>query len=183
MSGRVLLRVATLALLLAPYALPPSAYAKGSFDKILVYGEGEALEVTDPLLLPFDAFNDFSAPYPGTPSITTPGLFIVRGANDTHTGDFTPIDSLRFFPHSQSASDQPFVYYEGLVNGWSEYDAKWYFAKPIAAEALAQALDAPSPYPLTSIPPTFLVLLGTGAGAVLVYMGRKVIRTKAPANP
>jgi hypothetical protein len=96
--------------------------------------------VTASSLLSFDAFNDFSSPISGSPSVTTPGILIVRGATDLRTGEWVPIDTLRFFSTSLSAGSKPFVYYEGLVNGWSEYDAKWYYAKPEAAAALKELL-------------------------------------------
>jgi len=180
MKGRVSLTAALLGLMGA-LALAVPAFAKGTFDRLLVYGEGQAIPVTDPSLMAFTAFNDFASPYPGTPSLTTAGFLIVRGAIDPTTGEFLPVDTLRFFPTSEGEGSRPFVYYEGLVNGWSEYDHKWYAAKPEAAAALQELLAADRPGPVPQTPSALPLLalsaiMGMVLSAAAITVARRIFR-------
>jgi hypothetical protein len=162
-------RAVSLALLVTLLAVVPTS-AKGSFGKLIVYGEGEAVEITHQDLLAFDSFNEFSAPYRGIPSVTTPGLLIIRGAVDSRTGQFVAFDSLRLFP--ETSSSDAFVYYEGLVNGWSEYDHRWYAARPEAGEALLAALGSSAADARGTSPSTVLIATTVIAGAVGFLSGR-----------
>jgi hypothetical protein len=174
MNSRSYLFAVSLAVLAA--LTTASVNAKGSFNCFLLYGDGKAIEVMDSSLLLFDTFNDFSTSIPGSPSVITPGFLIARGATDNRTGDCTPIDTLRFFPSSLGAGSKPVVYYEGLVNGWSELDGKWYYAKPEAAAALERLLLYDEARGSAVFPPQWLALVlsalagiavGTGATALL----------------
>jgi hypothetical protein len=162
-------------------AVTPSAAAKGAFAKVIVYGAGLAVESSDPSLMRFDAFNGFSNAYPGTPSVTDEGYLIVRYAQDQRTGEYLAVDSLRLWPTSLSSGSIPFVYYEGLVNGWSEYDHKWYEAKPEAARAVQQILESeadPSSRPSIASP-VALVLSGLAGIAI----GVTVMTILRPSRP
>ncbi len=177
MNGRSCLFAVSLAVLAA--LTTTFVNAKGSFDCLLLYGDGKAIEVTDSSLLPFDAFNDFSASIPGSPSAITPGFLIARGATDNSTGECTPIDTIRFFPSSLGAGSKPVVYYEGLVNGWSELDAKWYYAKPEAAAALQQLLLSDEPRGSAGFPPQWLVLiLSTLAGIAVGSVATALLKRR-----
>ncbi len=115
-------------------------YAKGPFSKVMIYAEGLAFESSDSALMDFGSFNRFETTYPGTPSVTGAGYLIVRLGLEQETGEYVAFDSLRFFSTSLGEGGKAYVYYEGLVNGWSEYDGRWYEAEPEAAEKLNQLI-------------------------------------------
>ncbi len=178
MNGRAyLLAVALAALAVLPTA---SVSAKGSFNCLVLYGNGKSIEVTDASLLPFDAFNDFSSSIPGSPSVITPGYLITRGATDNSTGQCSPIDTIRFFPSSLGAGAKPVVYYEGLVNGWSELDAKWYYAKPDASATLERLLLPDERSGSAGFPPQWLALaLSALAGIAVGSVATALLKRRA----
>jgi len=169
--------LAPLTLVVCLGAAADGASAKGAFDKLAIYGDGSAIETSDSQLLAFDALNDFSAAYPGTPSVFNPGYLIMRYALDQRTGEYTAIDSFRFFP-PDDIQPKAFVYYEGLVNGWSEYDAKWYEARPSAAQSLRAVIDgaASNSAGTTDGPPGTLV--AGVAGLVIGVLGTLMVNSR-----
>ena len=69
-------------------------------------------------------------------NITGPNLKdAVRVTDPALTTDFFAFDRLHYYP------DTGFVYYDGLVNGSSEYDGKWYTAKPEIKTVFESALS------------------------------------------
>lgn len=126
-----------LALLLA---LIPSitALAKGGFSFITVTGPNleDTVRASDPALTEdFFAFADFyrnetEAPAnPGTDyEITRYQVdhFVTGQREITYVagGREVAFDRLHYYP------DTGFVYYDGILNGSSEYDGKWYTAQP-----------------------------------------------------
>ena len=99
-----------------------AVFAKGSFAFISITGPDlkEAARISDPALTEdFFTFADFyrdSTEAPANPGV---GYEIMR-----HYAEKAPFDKLHYYPETG------FVYYDGIVNGWSEYDKKWYTAKP-----------------------------------------------------
>ena len=122
-------------LLLALFVPAFRVFAKGEFDYLLVKGPGitDELDITDPSLTGnFFAFADFSKG-----SITAPvdpgqgyqifRIYVVDGKDQ-------PFDQLHYYPYTG------YVYYDGLINGSSEYDGKWFQADPAADAPFRNAL-------------------------------------------
>lgn len=113
--------------------------AKGEFDYITVKGPGITgeIDVTNPALTQdFFAFADFSQGEIPAPVDPGQGYQIVRvyvEFTDSKPKDL-PFDQLHYYPYTG------FVYYDGLVEGSSEYDGKWYAANPSAEEPFRGAL-------------------------------------------
>ncbi|MFN8405511.1 MAG: hypothetical protein U0V48_18460 [Anaerolineales bacterium] len=100
-------------------------YAKGAFSFIAVTGGSlkQEARVTDSNLT--EDFFAFSVFYENkTKEPEDPGVgyeitrYFVEGTRET------AFDRLHYYP------DSGFVFYDGLVNGSSEYDGEWYTAKP-----------------------------------------------------
>ena len=113
-----------LALLLA-LSTSITVSAKSSFAFISITGPElkEAVRLSDPTLTAdFFTFADFFRD--GTEAPVDPGIgyeitrYFVEGSRET------AFDKLHYYP------DTGFVYYDGIVNGSSEYDGKWYTARP-----------------------------------------------------
>lgn len=146
-SGSIFYATIILGLLL--FCVPP-AWAKANFSKIVISGGDltSAVEVTDPALPDFFSFSDFP-----TAGITKPknihvsdGYIVSRGWEENDL--FTAWDSLFYFPKDDGTGG--YVYYEGLINGWSEYDGKWYLASAEGDAAMRRLLrltDSRSPQP------------------------------------
>ena len=121
--------------LLALLVFIPNVYAlaKGDFDYVTVKGPGITgeIDVTNPALTQdFFAFADFSKGDVPPPADAGQGYQVVRvyvEFTDSKPKDL-PFDQLHYYPYTG------YVYYDGLVEGSSEYDGKWYAANP-AAEA------------------------------------------------
>jgi hypothetical protein len=118
------------------------AEAKGNFDKILVFaGISACIEVDDPSLSGFFSFSDFSErqSWPAAPG---EGWLIARYASDQNTGEPVPVDHIWIYPPSSHSG--PLVYYQGLVNGSSEYDGKLFEGNPEAWLKLQSLVEASS---------------------------------------
>jgi hypothetical protein len=114
-----------------------TAFAKGNFAFISITGSNlkEAVRSTDPALtMDFLAFFDFSqkTEAPANPGV---GYLITRYYIDS--AQETAFDHLHYYP------DTGLVYYDGIVNGWSDYDGKWYAARPEIKSAFESALPGP----------------------------------------
>jgi hypothetical protein len=108
--------------LLVPTA---AAFAKGNFDYITVKGPGITgdISITNPALTQdFFAFADFSLGSIEAPADPGQGYQVVRMYVKGSSAD--PFDQLHYYPYTG------YVYYDGIVNGASEYDGKWYAANP-----------------------------------------------------
>jgi len=53
---------------------------------------------------------------------------ITRFAQDESNGRLVPFDRLHFLPNE--GEEPGLVYYDGIINGSSEYDKEWYKAHP-----------------------------------------------------
>jgi hypothetical protein len=112
-----------------------TAAAKGNFDYVTVKGPGITgeINITNPALTgDFFAFADFSKGNIASPAAPGEGYQVVRvyvmDNNDQ------PFDQLHYYPYTG------YVYYDGVVNGSSEYDGRWYAANPAAEEPFRAAL-------------------------------------------
>lgn len=116
---------------IALLVLPMSALAKGGFDYVTIKGPGVTgeINVTNPALTAdFFAFADFSAGEIAPPADPGQGYQVVRvyvEFTDSKPKDL-PFDQLHYYPYTG------YVYYDGFVEGSSEYDGKWYAANPSA---------------------------------------------------
>jgi hypothetical protein len=109
--------------------------AKGQFSFIVVTGGPltDAVHLSDPALTEdFFAFADFYQNKTGAPADPGVGYEITRYYINGHTE--TAFDRLHYYPESG------YVYYDGIVDGSSEYDGKWYTAKPEMQKAFETAL-------------------------------------------
>jgi hypothetical protein len=127
-------------------------FAKGAFDYITIKGPGITgeINVTSPALTQdFFAFADFSKGSIEPPVNPGEGYQILR----VYVVDLNPqvFDQLHYYPYTG------YVYYDGIVNGSSEYDGKWYIANP-SVEAPFKAVLAERAR-LTWIPLAGLVVL------------------------
>jgi len=116
-----------------------TVFAKGSFAFIRITGPDltEAVQISDPALTTdFFTFADFFRNKTEVPAEPGIGYEITRYYVDA--GRESVFDMLHYYP------DTGFVYYDGIVNGSSEYDGKWYTAqsaiKPIFETALANQI-------------------------------------------
>jgi len=115
----------TLLVTLCFLAIPSIALAKGPFSYITIKGPGISgdLSVTDPVMLDFFAFADFSKGGIAEPSNPGEGYEVIRSFVDENN-KVQNWDLLYYYP------DTGYVYYDGLINGSSEYDKQWYVARP-----------------------------------------------------
>ncbi len=145
------------------------AMAKGTFAKLVISGGRltSGIEVTDPALLGFMSLSDFSRAKTQRPDSVGDGYIVTRFEQD-NAGVFIAWDRLRYYPNSSGSGGS--IFYEGLINGASEYDQQWYLASPEADAAMRQVLatsTSNSPAPAQSILP-FVVLATLMMAAILV---------------
>lgn len=129
------IRVAFGMALLVAFVASIAAFAKGGFSFISIKGGNlkEELRVTDPqLTTDFFAFADFSQDKTEAPADPGVGYEITRYYVDASRE--TAFDRLHYYPETG------FVYYDGIVNGSSEYDGKWYAAQPEIRKIFESAL-------------------------------------------
>src|SRR5215510_8332395 len=102
-----------------------TALAKGEFSFITVSGAklADKVRISDPTLTTdFFAFADFYRNKTEAPTDPGMGYEITRYYLDGNRE--IAFDKLHYYP------DTDFVYYDGIVNGSSEYDHKWYISRP-----------------------------------------------------
>ena len=137
--------------------------AKGEFDYITIKGPGVTgeINVTNPALTgEFFAFADFSKGPVDPPANPGEGYQIVRVyVVDTKPA---PFDQLHYYPYTG------YVYYDGLANGSSEYDSKWYMANPSANDPFRAVLAERAR--LTWIP--FVALVVILGGFFIAYRSK-----------
>ena len=153
----------TLALLL-PSA---SVLAEGQFDYIVIRGFGivEDINISNPALTQnYYAFADFSKGEVNPPADPGIGYQVVRMYAKDSKG--IPYDQLHYYP------DSGYVFYDGIVNGYSELGTKWYLANPTVEEPFRAALAENAR--LTFIPLGVFIVLLIG---FLVYYFKKPKQT------
>ena len=112
-----------------------SVQAKGPADRIIVTGPTIAGEMLLTLpetnyLLSFAVMEDFSAGAVDEPVSAGSTFYEMERQFLTNDGDFQTFDRSRFYPESG------YVFYVGVEDGWSEYDNKWFHARPEARELI-----------------------------------------------
>jgi len=125
-----------------------TVFAKGSFAFITITGPNLRSEVraTDPVLTTdFFAFADFYRNRVDVPANPGEAYEITRYYID-HTRE-SAFDRLHYYP------DTGYVFYDGIVNGSSEYDGKWYRAVPEIKTAFEKALSAQAVAPVVDVEP------------------------------
>ncbi len=120
--------------------IPTSALAKGSFSYLTVKGPrlNEDLKVTESALLNFFTFADFFKGSVDVPANPGEGYEVTRTFVDSETRRVQNFDMLHYYP------DTGYVYYDGLINGSSEYDGKWYKAHPEVEAEFRSELAKPA---------------------------------------
>ena len=130
------LRIVTGFALVALLITSTTTFAKGGFDFITITGPNlkEAVRVTDTsLTTDFFSFANFYEDKTKTPEDPGEGYEITRHYEQGVTDVI--FDRLHYYPESG------FVFYDGIENGDSEYDGKWYTANPETKPAFETALS------------------------------------------
>jgi hypothetical protein len=112
-------------------------FAKGGFSFISIVGPGigEEVRATDlKLTEDFFAFADFYRDRIEAPAEPGPGYEITRYYVDGKRE--IAFDRLHYYPSTG------FVFYDGIVNGDSEYDGEWYSANPAVKTVFESTLPA-----------------------------------------
>jgi hypothetical protein len=151
---------------LAAMLLPLTVFAKGNFSFIEIKGGGlnGALRSTDPALTTdFFAFTDFTQPVAAAPADPGIGYEIVRYL--PYDNQTLPFDYLHYYPETG------YVYYDGIVNGRSDYDGKWYVANSKAKIPFEKALPDRTP--------SIWLLITAATLSLLVVLGFFYNRTSA----
>jgi len=134
MSRRI--RIAIGIALAAALMTITSALAKGGFDFITITGPDlrEAIRITDAHWTEnFFMFANFYEDKTEAPADPGKGYEITRYYIDGKRE--IAFDRLHYYPETG------FIYYDGIVNGSSEYDGKWYTAKPEVESVFETALS------------------------------------------
>ena len=119
------------------------ALAKGPWGKVTISGEGldGVVEITDPQLLDALALNEFQ-PLPPlslpTPQVIGDGYELFRGWEEN--GKFMAFDHVHYYV--DPAGGPGYLYYDGIVNGSSEYDHHWFRVTERGEAAMQQILAA-----------------------------------------
>ena len=186
--GRInLVASAMLAALFCSFVLP--AAAKANFDRITVQEQGSEtqVEVTDPALLGFFAFTDFSDGRREPPRVVGPAFVVTRWEMDRAAdAGFQPWDRLRYYHTSQDNTlGRGWVFYEGLLNGSSEYDGQWY-PSTRNADALMEGIIFPSEARESEAdanrPSLLLGVVGIAAALVIAALATRLSRQVTNLN-
>jgi hypothetical protein len=135
----MLKKYTALLLVLGLFVPATLVFAQGGFDYLTVKGPGITgeINITNPALTgDFFAFADFTQGEVPPPSDAGQGYQVVRVYLETVDDKPTarPFDQLHYYPYTG------YVFYDGLVEGSSEYDGKWYAENPMANEPLRAVL-------------------------------------------
>jgi hypothetical protein len=139
-------RCISVAGLLLILLLPAAAGAKGRFERVTIAEEGSTVEtlVTDEALLDFFAFSEYPKQVLAQAPRPTTKAYVVTRGGFTPDGVYHAFDRLHYYP-AASPGHSGFVYYDGLVSGWSEYDHKWYAASAEGDRAMSRFIASRSP--------------------------------------
>lgn len=144
--------------------ITPLVRAKGNFSKVVIRCSGltSDIDVTDPALMEFFSFSVFPEAKIAEPDPSSLGsdCVITRYEQDS-TSDFEAWDQLRYYPATSGTGG--YIYYEGLLNGSSEYDQKWYLARPEAETAIQSLLAKDRAASNKSqLPPSLYLIVAVG---------------------
>lgn len=158
--------------------------AKGPFSKVTISG-GElpvAVEVTDTDLLQFFSFSNFPNAATSAPSVGE-GYVVTRYYQNAD-GSFDAWDTLHYYPGSAGSSG--YVFYDGLVDGSSMYDGKWYIANPEVDAAFQDILASQQPAPTNNVLLSQVLIaveLGLAGLAIFISIGTKLKMRKSLTSP
>jgi hypothetical protein len=123
-----------------------TAVAKGPMQIVGIAwpGSSETIWIEDPAMLEhlsMAAFEDFyqAVQFPVKIPVSG-GIEINRYYQENELA--TPVQFDKLFYFRSTESEPGYVYYYGLVNGWSEYDGHWYRVKPKGEQVLLDVLKA-----------------------------------------
>ncbi|MBX3086020.1 MAG: hypothetical protein KF716_30570 [Anaerolineae bacterium] len=126
--------------------------------------------MTDSAFLDFWAFSDFTDGTREAPKVVGPAYEVTRWylADDGKT--YVMWDRLRYYhTSSENTAGRGWVYYEGLVNGGSEYDGRWYLSTR-HADALMESIIFVEPNAtVTSSSPASESTVGIGTTTLFVF--------------
>lgn len=176
--GRAIFRLSGAIALLSVLAVAVTAQAKGNFTSLLIFNlsTGEVRQLEDPRLLPFFALSDFKEGIKEAPIHTGQGYEIWRlGERQQGSGLFA-IDHLHYYP--PGSQPHGYVFYDGLVNGASEYDQLW-FSSTTEGDALFQGAIA---RPANATPVKWPWLVAVTAALILgIIAGFTLAKRRATA--
>jgi hypothetical protein len=111
--------------LISVFAIIVTAKAKGKFTSLLILNlsTGEVSQHENPKLQSFFAFSDFRDEVKEAPTHGQ-GYEIWRLGKGQQDNGLFAIDHLYYYPPGSQANG--YVFYDGLVNGYSEYDQHWF---------------------------------------------------------
>jgi hypothetical protein len=174
--------------LLASLAAATLTSAKGNFSSILIIDleTGQVRLVDDPQLGGFFALSDLTNGS-GEAPIHAKGYELWR-LSEGHAGGLFAVDHLRYY--TSGSQRHGYIFYEGIVNGVSEYDQKWFPSTP-AGDGLMQGVlsrsgDQPAPA-INSLAAVAILslafIVGCAAGFILARArGSKNDQLKAPGT-
>ena len=131
--------LASILLVVLAFSLASIAEAKGPFQRIVAFtGIGGSVPIEDSELIEFFSFSNFQnqIAWPAAPG---EGVLITRYFEDQSTGEEIAFDHLWIYPRTEGRG--PFVFYQGIINGSSEYDGKLYEGDLEAWMKLREILD------------------------------------------
>jgi hypothetical protein len=139
--------VLTTAALLEPFS---TAHAKGPADRIVIssplLAEDMVLTDRDTLIqISMANLENFEAGSIEPPTGLTAGYTLDRQFAES-PGKFRSFDRVVYYP--DPAGDLGYVFYEGIVNGSSEYDGRWFRARPVGDAAMRMIIDHTLPQPI-----------------------------------
>ena len=117
-----------------------TAFAKGGFAFVAISGPNlkDMIRATNPeLTTDFFAFADFYSNKAEAPTNAGTGFEVTRFYIDNSRE--VAFDRLHYYPETG------FVFYDGIMNGSSEYDGKWYTARWEIKTAFEKAIYEPIP--------------------------------------
>jgi hypothetical protein len=123
-------------------ALPHRVNAKGPAARITITGPGLTGEVVIEDRATLDtlsmaALEDFLAPLTDIPENLGPGYELTRFYQDDN-GSYIPFDRVMYYPDRSGQGG--YVLYEGIVNGWSGNDGRWFPARPASDVVMRRVL-------------------------------------------
>ncbi len=140
-------------------AFVPAAQAKGASDRIIITSPAldEEVIVTDRAItdwLSMASLENIEAGSIAEPTGLGEGYTLDRQF-ETAPDQYQSFDSAVYYP--DPGGDLGYVYFKGITNGSSEYDGKWYRARPGGDAAMKMVLA-------DALPQTYLLLMSHSGG-------------------
>jgi hypothetical protein len=119
--------------------------AKGPANKIVITGpdfNGEFVLTDQEMLnhISMAGLEDFQRGILSeTPSVEGEGYEMTRYF-ESDPGKYRPFDVVIYYPSPENGVG--YVFYDGIIDGWSEYDDQWFYATPEGYETMERVLQA-----------------------------------------